>query len=167
MNDILSNAWETDASNPKELDPDAIKMEGRVKVSRSSVITIPNSTLTSVAWNNEIYDIGSMWSVGDSTNFIIPVDGDYLVIAYVTFVANATGQRSISVVTTALTDETITVNQDATAAGVCGVQISSVLSLTAADKIHINVLQDSGGGLNISADLSGCFVSKLFGPDSV
>ena len=149
MNDVLSNAWETDASNPKTLDSEAIVKGGRVKVRRNAVQSIANATPTDISWEAEIFDVGSMWAVGSPTDIVIPSDGDYLIIATVLFVANATGQRSIGIFTTPAT-ETASVRFDAAAGGDTELCVSAIISLNSTNVVVAKVLQSSGGALNIS-----------------
>ena len=78
MNDILSNAWETDANNPKRL----LLGQPRVRVGKSADQTIANSSSTIVSWNQESFDVGDLHD--NSTNnsrLTIPADeaGVYMV----------------------------------------------------------------------------------------
>jgi len=101
MNDILSNAWETDASDPKLLDPAALatypigRLDGtpQVAVLHSTVtLTVVSGVLLVLLWDGETLDTGGFHSTSSNTNRItIPASGAgyYRITAHLSLVAGA------------------------------------------------------------------------------
>lgn len=59
----------------------------RVRVFRSTGQNVTNNTLTAFSPDSEDYDIGNCWAIGNPTRLSAPVNGLYLCIAQLLFVA--------------------------------------------------------------------------------
>ena len=151
LNDILSGttSWETDATDPKKLLSHAIG-EPRAKVTASGTQSIPDSTGTSVAWNNESYDSDGMHD--NSTNnerltIVSGEDGIYLFGTLITFSSSVTGTRTITV---RKNGSGIFTSQVAPPVATTSmVAVFPPLDLIATDYIDLQVSQTSGGSLPI------------------
>lgn len=117
----------------------------------TAVQVIPDSTLTAIAFNNEVYDVGAMHDNAINNNrVVIPAGGagTYIFQAQVTFAASVTLKREIYIYKngTAIATARLSTNSAAD---------QSVLSVstqdTAADGnfYEIRVYQDTGGALNV------------------
>ncbi len=160
MNNILSNAWETDANDPKTLDPAALIMDKCV-LSLAAVFSVPNNALTAITWDTEVKDTNSMFAGGSPTIVTIQTTGFYLAILNVTFAANATGQRRVAMVLSGTAGVAPLEQTDASAAGIAGYNLVVAHDMTAADTVTFQAFQDSGGALNASANSSYAMVVRL------
>ena len=122
-----------------------------VSLVKSAVQAVANATDTAITWNTEDYDTNAFHDPTTNTDRItIPAGkgGYYLIEARVSFAANATGIRSVTVKkngTTVVVGADLN-NQGSSASAVL-IQ-SRVISAAVADYFHLNAYQTSGGSLN-------------------
>ena len=161
MNNILSNAWETDGSDPKTLDVAAISGMDKCVVSLGSVFSVPNNSVTAITWDTEVKDTNSMFAGGSPTIITIQTTGFYLVAFGISYAFNATGQRRATIVLSGTSGVAPLAQTDASAAGVAGYNLVAAHDMTAADTVTFQGFQDSGGALNASANSTYAMVARL------
>jgi len=95
---------------------------------------------------------------------VIPTTGYYLVNASVEWNANGTGERKMKIVKNAALDVVIESKFRAQSAGNTYLVNSTVLYLTAADYLQMQVYQDSGGNLQWigGGTTNNCFLAVTF-----
>jgi hypothetical protein len=124
-----------------------------VAVSNSAAISVPNTTFTALTFDTEQVDTDAYHSTSSNTSRItIPAGktGTFLIIGAVTWNANATGDRYLS----------LRLNGNAigsqlhmgTAAGKNFGIFETIYSLTAGDYIELFAYQASGGSLDVRCD---------------
>lgn len=107
------------------------------------------ATVTEVEWNAETFDTDNYHdNTTNNTRLTVPADGKYLVTATLMYTANATGQRQARI---HVNGSEVATNAYPThqATYTPGVNISSVLDLSANDYVEIAGYQDSGGNLDL------------------
>jgi hypothetical protein len=136
------------------------------RVYNSAALTIPNITATKLTFDAERYDNGGLHSTSSNTGRLTAVRaGKYLISGHIGWAASATGIRSLSL----LLNNTTFFGRHVTP-GVATYQVylsvSSIYHLAAADYVEIQVVQTSGGDLNIVAEASATpeFAMQWLGP---
>jgi hypothetical protein len=122
----------------------------RCVVYNSTTQSLSDSTLTTMLFDTEDFDIGGLHSTSVNTGrATCPSSGTgiYLVLAKVAYVANATGIRVVRIRKNG-SDFTTQSTQAATAAGVQVVQSIGLAALTPGDYVEVIGFQSSGGALN-------------------
>ncbi len=124
-------------------------------IRNSANLSINNATDTVVTMDTELFDVGGLHSTVTNTSRVtIPSGGDgtYLIVAQLQFAANTTGQRALHIRkngTTRIGSE----RQNMTVASTtCTLSLLMFEKLVATDYIEVEVYQDSGGALNVTAD---------------
>ena len=113
--------------------------------------SIPDSVFTAVTLDAEAFDVGAMHdNATNNSRITIPSGGDglYEIVATVTFAANATGTRNIS-----LKKNGTTYFASVQFTGVNITQTNQCIayaSLVAGDYVEVEVFQSSGGALNVN-----------------
>ena len=159
MNDILSNAWETDASDPKLLDGSAFAAGGvtyaaraseRVVLHLSANETITTATSTEIPWDTETVDEGGLADVGGAnpTRITIVNTGFYLVVAGLGWDAGTTGVRTMNIL---YNGSTQIAGQYLSPASLLDQNISWLGALTAANYLELQVLHSEGSDLDVLA----------------
>jgi hypothetical protein len=116
-------------------------------VYNSTVQSIPDDSSTVLTANSENFDNDSMHT-GSSGKIIINTAGRYLVIASVSFAANATGNRALDFcVNSTLIGGGIQIDNAGAlnATGLCGARL---IDFAQGDELEVHVIQRSGGSLN-------------------
>jgi len=140
MNDILENAWETDASNPKlliEYDKARIYLSGTQTVADASP-----AGWVGVTFGAESYDVGSLWVVGTPARFTIVKDGKYRIYLNIPF---DTGAGSVNphlrfrFRLNESSDLAISFESDVGAAAPDHLQLETIVALSAADTVDVEV----------------------------
>jgi hypothetical protein len=126
----------------------------RASVFNSTTQSLTNATWTTVTFDSEEIDSGSLHSNSSNTSRItIPsgADGTYLVTATIPFVANATGGRGVRFQKNGTTVVGTAAWGAAFSASGAGpqVQASLLITLAAGDYVEAQAFQDSTGSLNI------------------
>jgi hypothetical protein len=127
----------------------------RCLVYNSTTQSLSDSTLTTMLFDTEDFDIGGLHSTSVNTGrATCPANGTgiYLVIAKIAFVANGTGLR-VARIRKNGSDVTTQSTQAATASGTQVVQSIGLVALTPGDYVEVIGFQSSGGALN-SGDAS-------------
>lgn len=121
------------------------------KVNRAGTQSISNNTATTVIFNTENWDTDSAHNTSTGV-FTVPTGkgGKYLITAVVEFAGNASGARSLDV----LTNGTGSCNLDFLFSGTAStagnmLNGSTVVSVSAGNTIELQVYQNTGGNLNI------------------
>lgn len=120
--------------------------------SSSNILIATGGAGTALTYDSERYDTDAIHNVASvTTRLTIPFDGHYRVGACVRFASNATGYRQVffrvngaTVIAGAIVDAVATAITDIVIAGVD-------YEFTAGDYIECNVVQTSGGNLNVLA----------------
>lgn len=141
--------WDNDGVDPKLL----AVLDVRARISRSSAQVIPNATLTSIDFVTEDVDVGEMSDLGtDDSILTIPVGegGLYLIGGYV-HLAGHTGTYSQALMTAG--GSVVCGQSSHTNVNTIDVRLSfhTLISLSAADTMFIQVGQNSGGNVNLNA----------------
>lgn len=107
-----------------------------------------NNTNTPVQFDGESYDTDAFHdNVVNKTRFTAPVDGYYLMVANVTFAANATGTRQLFFMVNGTTVISNAVFPANTASVIYNTH--AIYPLVAGDYVELIASQNSGGSLNI------------------
>lgn len=128
----------------------------------SGAQAIADSSATAVTLDAETFDVGALHDTGSNTSRLtVPTGGDglYLLIGSVSFAANATGVRALTLkknATTALADV-----QQVAANVTQIVPIMCLAVLAAADYVEVYATQTSGGNLNANTGESTTFLSAV------
>lgn len=112
--------------------------------------SIPNATVTVLAFNSERFDTDGIHdTVTNNSRLTCKTAGKYLIIGNIHFAANATGARAIHI---RLNGATFIANDgraSASATDVNVLTISTLYQLNAGDYVELTVWQNSGGALNV------------------
>lgn len=126
-------------------------------ISRAAVQSIPNATLTEVAWTSESFDNAGLHSLVTNTGRVTTtVAGKYLLMVTVNFAANATGFRDL--VLNVSGSQALSMETAPSASAATGMQLNGLVSVTAGQYFTVSVYQNSGGAL----DLSSCWFSGMW-----
>ena len=66
-------------------------------VTRTSNLSIPNGSETTITWTLERWDYDSMWASASPTRITLKSSGIYLIGANIVWAANATGERRLRI----------------------------------------------------------------------
>lgn len=121
------------------------------RATSSSAQSISNSTLTAVAFASESFDSDPNGAMHDNatnnSRITIRTAGLYHLGGYVQFASNATGERLIGF---AVNGVSITADRrPAASSGVTQAAHYAAYALSASDYVELQVLQTSGGALNV------------------
>ena len=150
MNDILSNAWETDGDNPKLLDlPFSTQPSERAVVKLNSNESITTATATAIPWDTEDVDVGDLVDLGaQATRITIVNTGFYLVVGSLLWASGTTGVRQAYL---RINGSTTIANQGGHAgdAPSPGTIVTYLGALTAADYVECLAYHGQGTNLNV------------------
>ncbi|MDQ3730324.1 MAG: hypothetical protein M3355_12135 [Actinomycetota bacterium] len=172
MSPFVPKSWENAPSTATPLSAAAlIDLETRLttyvdatcRLTRTVAQSIPNNTVTTLAWDSEREDSEGMHVAG-STDVVIVTPGLYMLNLQASFAANATSIRALYLYKGTTVVELT--NVDAASTGVTALTMSSTLRLVANDVVTAKVLQNSGGALDVTkaADYSPEFQVVRLGP---
>lgn len=122
---------------------------------RSANQSIPHATITTIVFDNEIFDSDNYWSSGSPSAVIVPKTGVYQFSGKVLFAANSTGTRYVFTPAGGYMS-TLAVNGDTTCVNFCFVSY-----LSASSNAYISAYQSSGGALNITAEYQTIFLGEV------
>lgn len=118
---------------------------------RNTTQTINHDTITAVSFTIEMWDNANMWRSPYPTRFWAPVDGRYLFTAFVTFQANAAGQRMLYLRYSRDGGGMFGIQrQDAATSGTTVLCCTGIMGLRTDDYVEVFVDQTSGGPLNVN-----------------
>ena len=142
----------------------------RVRVRRTTDLSIPNAVHTAVAWASVVRDVdfdGTLahWSSSAPTRFTSRRTGTYLVGFSAFFSVNGTGQRQMGVkVNGSVPERQLAYYSPASAASFVGASVMGEVDLNSGDFIEVYAYQDSGAALAITAVLLPFFSMRWIGP---
>lgn len=121
------------------------------RLTKSAGQTISNATNTTITFDTEAWDYGSLHSVsaGSDATITVPSDGAglWLIVGYITWAANATGIRRGTILVNG-TGVTFPTDQTVSQGGIGSASIYSLLwQASANDIFSLQGRQDSGGNL--------------------
>lgn len=113
----------------------------------AGTVSVPNISQATITFTTEQIDTADLWDPGLPDRLTIPRDGVYIVTGFLQFVANATGDRQITV--------TISSGQGTSAlvrapTDLAQLVATGVAECSAGDTITLSAWQSSGGALNAS-----------------
>lgn len=128
------------------------KAAAACRVTTGTAVSIPDATTTVLAWDVEAFDSNGFHdNVTNNSRLTVPagLGGTYLVTGQVSFAANATGDRMLTINKNGLVDAQASAR--ATAALHHRQQIAAELVLAAGDYVELTAYQTSGGALGTNA----------------
>lgn len=118
------------------------------KVFRSTTQSIPNTTVTAISFDTELYDTDNYWTVGSPTIFTIPATGTYLISACIAFTAGSAVQGSLLMEVNGAATSARNSHNMMTGGNQTFYNVSTIISATAGDTVTVNAFQATGGNLN-------------------
>lgn len=129
------------------------------KAIRSSTISIPNATETTVTWNSEEYDSGTMHdNTTNAERIVVPEAGTYSIDAFAAF---ATGVAASAIRLYKNGSSLGFYYMPGSVTGFGEVSAHRVEKLAANDYIHMQVFQSSGAAKNLTQSQAYLAVIKL------
>lgn len=128
------------------------KAAAACRVTTGTAVSIPDATTTVLAWDVEAFDSNGFHdNVTNNSRLTVPagLGGTYLVTGQVSFAANATGDRMLTINKNGALDAQVSAR--ATAALHHRQQITAELVLAAGDYVELTAYQTSGGALGTNA----------------
>ncbi len=117
---------------------------------RSTTQTINNETITAVSFTTELWDNANMWVSSNPTRFRSTVGGRYLFTAFVSFQANAAGQRAVHLRSSSGGGVMFGIQrQNASSSGATVLCCSGIVGLPVDTYVEVCVEQNSGGPLGV------------------
>jgi hypothetical protein len=136
----------------------------RCRLTKSGTQSIANNTTTAVTFDVEDIDDGGMHSTTTNTSRItIPTGGGgtYLIGAHAEFAQNATGIRTLLLVVNGTSTQSTVRDNSPSGSNATRLACTTLVSLVAGDYVEAQVVQTSGGNLNVAAtcNLWACWVA--------
>jgi len=136
------------------------------RVYNSANLTVSNLVVTALTFNSERYDNGGLHSTVTNTSRLTAQNaGKYLITAHLVWAANATGRRTTHL---RLDGETYIATdvRPAIDGAVLAVSLATVYHLAASSYVEVAVYQNSGGDLDVIANLNDSpeFAMQWLGP---
>ena len=125
--------------------------------------SIPNTTLTPLAWNVAVINDDSMFSAANNTVLTCKTVGIYLIIAIVRFEQNATGYRRVLITKNSLPAPISEVTQNAVNGFQTILNAIGLTSLEVNDTVQVEVYQTSGEPLNVMPQYTPQFIAIKVG----
>jgi hypothetical protein len=117
--------------------------------------SIPNATVTVLAFDSERYDTDDIHdTVTNNSRLTCKTAGKYLIIGQVRFYANSTGWRWVDIYLNGTT-YIAAFRLDANSASDHEMVIASIYDLAVNDYVELRVVQTSGGSLSVLAPNNG------------
>lgn len=136
------------------------------RYSKSSSQSISTATATDVTFNTKNFDTHAAFDTSTG-KFTAPVAGVYNVSAQIEFATVASGDRRVRLYKNGSLYSVLALNAGT---GVAYINGSDKVQLNAGDYITINVLQSSGGSINISGngtDFNYVAIERITGPSAI
>lgn len=134
------------------------------RVYNNANISISDSSLTKLTFNSETYDTNSIHDTGSNTGRLTcNTTGYYVITSNVEFDNNVTGRRLVDII---LNNTTVIARAQQNAVAGAGnnqMLVTTTYHLVATDYVETEVLQNSGGSLNVLAttDYSPVFMMQM------
>lgn len=130
---------------------DHAALTAKASVYNTVAQSIANTSITTLTWDSENYDTGSIHSTSaDTDRLTVPVAGVYLISVQVTFAANATGLRMVRLTKNGTATILGEDSHPTTAAEATTLNLTTQASLAANDYVICRVYQTSGGALDVN-----------------
>lgn len=145
-------------------DPAYVRPAVRVRRTTNQSIT-PSGTANVISFDTEVFDSANMWVIGSPTLITIPQNGLYIFGGAGIWTANATGTRELSI---RRNGTQILITNDNPPNSVNGGTttlyhtISYQQNLGVGDTLELLARQESGGSLNMLAEVEGSIVFWAF-----
>lgn len=130
----------------------SLRLVGQTLLERTSSQSIPDADRTPVEWGSAAYDTVGAWSSGAPSDIVVPTLADYArVTCSLTLASNATGRRELI----SLVDGSPTVGHlrqlkaASPSSDTTLEESSAIMPVTSGAVITIEVLQNSGGSLDL------------------
>jgi len=118
----------------------------------AATTAITHNSLTSLSFDTEVRDDGGLFSPGSSDRITIVQTGWYSVSGGASWAANSTGVRHIGL---AINSSIYAYRREpAPTSGVLSQNIATVVYLSATDIVQLQVLQNSGGDLDLTGGVN-------------
>ena len=139
---------------------------GPTLCSVTSTVTqsIPNSTWTDLAWDNNSSDNNGLHSTSTiSENILIKEPGTYRIFSRIRFASNGTGARIMRIlINNSIVDRTTT-TENPSASQDCTISTEIIKALLPGNTVRVAVYQSSGGALNALTNEGLFMVNKIDG----
>lgn len=153
--DVVAASHVDDLATNASYLKDRVDNPPRAAVYHNAAQSLATATDTALLFNSEYADSAALHSTASlTTRLTIPTGegGTWLFTAHIEFAANATGERKLFFLYNSATD----LGGDTKNAAASGVtKLSSAITLvgiSAGDYLEVMAAQNSGGGLNVSAN---------------
>jgi hypothetical protein len=118
-------------------------------VTSSVVQSIPNSTWTDLAWDNNSYDNNGLHPTSTIIeNILIKEPGTYRIFSRIRFALNGVGARIMRILINGNIMDRTTTTENPSASQDCTIATEIIRVLSSGDSVRIAVFQSSGGALN-------------------
>ncbi len=123
------------------------------RVYNSAALSIPHNTTTNLTFDSERFDTDAYHNTVSGTGRLTaPIAGVYLIVGHVRFEANVTGFRQVGINLNGTTNLAV-LTLPAVGAAVPNIMTAeTVYELIAGDYVTLQVLQNSGGSLDVGAN---------------
>lgn len=118
------------------------------RVYNTSSFTVNNSTATKIEFDTERFDDGGFWDSGNPTRLTIPLDGIYVVSAFVKWPSLASG-RMVTEIVLSVGSVVAADERDYSPFVGLEVTISTIYKMTASEYVELNCWQNSGANVNM------------------
>lgn len=140
---------------------DAAAVNTGTAVSHSTTNTVNNGSWTTLAFDTEAYDDGNLHDlVTNNSRITVSATGRYLVNGFAEFGTNANGDIGIAIAVNGTRVRT-DISDSGTTSENHKRCISSILSLTAADYVELQVFQQTGSGSTTTSAGTGLSLQRL------
>jgi hypothetical protein len=141
--------WAADIATHAGLTTGVHSFDKSCRLNNSAAQSIPNTTWTNLTFDHEEYDTDGMHSLVTNTDRITCVTaGKYLVLGFVYFAANATGNRQLLLLKNGGSTEIFSFEGNPTASSGCLTNVYCIIELAVGDYLQLQAYQNSGGALN-------------------
>lgn len=120
------------------------------KLYRTSDQAINNDVVTVVTWQAAVYNVGTLWAVGNPSRLPAPVTGYYALSAVLGWDTNGTGARVVGYQKNGVAT-TYQMSGYASPSSYSYNHAYEEIDLTAGDYIEVTARQNSGGSLNLES----------------
>lgn len=159
---ILDGSITTDKVSDANITPEKLSDFGSCRLIKTAAQTLSNSAapLDKITWDTEQYDTLNWHSTSSNTDRVtITSDGSYIIMTTISFTANATGSRGVSIMVNG--SEIAYSRIPATSNANQYVNCATSKTLSANDYIQIGAFQNSGGNLDTVANQTAMFLSVI------
>jgi hypothetical protein len=160
---LTSSIWNASVRDNLEYLKDRVDNPPRVRAYHSTTQSIANASATVVTLNSEHEDAAGMHDTAVNTGRLTVPTGQggwYMVVGFVEFAANATGQRTLQIRTDGV-DIRTGVTTNAASSGTTQLTVALLWNANAASYFELIATQNSGGALNIGGQRTYFIASRV------